>query len=72
MGRSTRLFELIQILRAANRTVNATPLAGTLEMSVRPLCSMGAIGAHFISECSVSRPTADRTRNQNWAKTGIT
>jgi len=72
MGCEIWLLELIQILRAANRTVNITPLADTLEMSDRPLCCMGAIGEHFISGCSVSRPTADRTRNQNWLKTGIT
>lgn len=72
MGREIWLLKLIQILRAANRTVNATPLADTLEMSVRPICCMGAMGAHVISGFSVSRPTADRTQNQNCAKTGIT
>ncbi|MBT6545006.1 MAG: transcriptional regulator, partial [Rhodobacteraceae bacterium] len=30
MGRSTRLFELIQILRAADRPVSAARLAETL------------------------------------------
>ena len=37
MGRSTRLFELIQILRAADRPVSAARLAETLEVSVRTI-----------------------------------
>jgi predicted DNA-binding transcriptional regulator YafY len=37
MGRSTRLFELIQILRAADRPVSAVRLAETLEVSVRTI-----------------------------------
>ena len=76
MGREIWLLKLIQILRAANRTVNATPLADTLEMSVRPICCMGAMGAHFISGFSVSRPTADRSKTKTVQKleslTGIT
>ena len=37
MGRSIRLFELIQILRAADRPVSAARLAETLEVSVRTI-----------------------------------
>ena len=37
MGRLTRLFELIQILRAADRPVSAARLAETLEVSVRTI-----------------------------------
>ena len=38
MGRSTRLFELIQFLRAGERRVSAARLAETLEVSVRTIC----------------------------------
>ena len=38
MGRSTRLFELIQFLRADERRVSAARLAETLKVSVRTIC----------------------------------
>ena len=73
MGRSTRLFELIQILRAADRPVSAARLAETLEVSVRTIYRdiaalqtmrtpvEGAAGVGYILRASYDLPTVNVT-----------